>query len=423
MTKVVTVPGAERQRGAVLDDLTTRGTVASGHTVTEDWAYLHASATPPPERVPGVQLDGCFKSGSQLNPHHGWHRDAQFVIRLPDEWNGGLVVTAAPGIRRQYAADRLIGDWVLARGYAYAASDKGNSGPHFHTAGRAPGDAVAQWGYRMRELALAARETVRRHYGAEPRRCYATGLSNGGYLTRLQLERHPDLYDGGVDWSGPLWLAEGPNLLTHLPAWLAHYPRYRDSGDPDAHARLLEAGLPAGSEFLWEVHHRTYWDFTQRTYRAVFDPDHPGPGLPPEGLAFARPGEPGADADYDYAARPLAVHDAVSRVSLTGALGRPLLSLHGTLDALLPIGPHSDRYAALVTEAGRGHLHRQYRIEGGNHVDGFCDVFPGRLRPMLPAYRAAFEALEAWVERGVEPPDSRTVVWGGEVDGADVLIR
>jgi hypothetical protein len=322
------VPGAVRQSTAVLPDLTTPGTLASGRTVAADWENLHAAGTEQPTPVPGVQIDGCFASDTGLNTHHGWHRDAQFVLRLPDDWNGNLVVTAAPGIRRQYATDRLISDWVLARGYAYAATDKGNSGPEFHTAGREPGDALVEWELRLSQLTLAAKETVRAHYGAEPRRTYVTGISNGGYLTRVQLERHPDAYDGGVDWEGPLWRAEGPNLFTHLPAALAHYPRHRDGADPAAHALLIESGLPEGSEFLWEVHHRYYWDLTQRIYRAVFDPGYPGPGRPAAGEPFAAPGTPGADADYDYAARPHQVHEAVARVALTGAIRRPLLSLH-----------------------------------------------------------------------------------------------
>jgi fermentation-respiration switch protein FrsA (DUF1100 family) len=100
------------------------------------------------------------------------------------------------------------------------------------------------------------------------------------------------------------------------------------------------------------------------------------------------------------------VHDAVSPIALTGAIGKPLLSLHGTLDMLLPIGLHADAYVRLVAEAGRGALHRLYRIEGGNHVDGYCDLFAGTLRPMQPWYDSAFEALERWVDDGISPATS-----------------
>ena len=43
------------------------------------------------------------------------------------------------------------------------------------------------------------------------------GISNGGYLTRWQLENRPDLYDGGLDWEGTLFRADGPEPV-HLPA-------------------------------------------------------------------------------------------------------------------------------------------------------------------------------------------------------------
>jgi len=74
--------------------------------------------------------------------HHGWNHDSQFVLRLPEKWNGGLVVTGAPGVRRQYANDYAISDWLLARGYAFAATDKGNTGAAFYTDGTRPGDAI-----------------------------------------------------------------------------------------------------------------------------------------------------------------------------------------------------------------------------------------------------------------------------------------
>src|SRR3954454_7727889 len=115
------VPGAAYQVVACLDDLTTAGTVASGHTDPADWAGLQSAATRNPSGVPGIQIDGYFPDTSTLNTTHGWNHDSQFVIRLPEKWNGGVVVAGAPGSHREYANDATISDWVLAKGYAFAS--------------------------------------------------------------------------------------------------------------------------------------------------------------------------------------------------------------------------------------------------------------------------------------------------------------
>ncbi|MFF0833083.1 MULTISPECIES: tannase/feruloyl esterase family alpha/beta hydrolase [unclassified Streptomyces] len=401
----ITVPGAELQQISRHDDLTTSALAGTPYTDTADWAGLAAKGTVNPTGVPGLQIDGYFPGPSRLNTLHGWNHDAQFVIRLPDDWNGKLVVTGAPGVRKQYAMDTLVSDWVLGQGYAFAATDKGNSGPDFYTDGRRPGDAVVEWNRRTTELTRAAKAVVAQHYGHAPRRTYMTGISNSGYLTRWQLENHPELYDGGVDWEGPLWRAEGPNLFTFLPTAVAR--QLGRAGDEDMYA----AGFARGSEFLWPYHEKAYWGLTQKTYRAEFDPgydpDCPGAsaGSTVEEIFAPCP----SDAGYDYASRPRAVHDAVARVALTGRIGKPMITVHGTLDALIPIRVQSDLYARMIAEQGRSRLHRYYRIEGGTHVDSLYDTYPDRLRPILPCYRAAFTALTAWVERHEEPPASGTV--------------
>jgi hypothetical protein len=150
---------------------------------------------------------------------------------------------------------------------------------------------------------------------------------------------------------------------------------------------------------------------TQKTHRAAFDPGYdpacPGPsaGSTPERILA-----PGAsDAVYDHAPRPASVHRAVARVTLTGRIGKPLITLHGDLDALLPKAADSDVHAHMVDASGRGGLRRYRTVQGGTHVDGLYDTRPDRLRPVLPCYRSAFDALVAWVERGVRPPADRTV--------------
>jgi hypothetical protein len=399
------VPGAERQEKACLTDLTTAGTSQTGHTDPADWAGLHAAGTQNPTGVPGIQIDGYFPDSSTLNATHGWNHDSQFVIRLPDRWNGGLVVAGSPGVREQYANDFILGDWALARGYAFAATDKGNVGAQFFTDGARPGDALAEWNLRVTQLTVAAKAVATQAYRRAPKRTLAAGVSNGGYLVRWQLENRPWLYDGGVDWEGTLWRPDGHNLLTFLPTTLREYPRAA-AGDPAAHDAILAAGFAPGSELLWDYHYKVYWDLTQRIYREELDPSYDGDLV--AGVPFCAPGTPNCDADYDYAARPPAVREAVRRISLTGRIGKPLLTLHGTLDTLLPITEDSDTYTAMTGAAGRAPAHRYYRIAGGNHVDGLYDAHPGELRPMLPCFRTAFTAMEGWLD-GHAPPPSATV--------------
>lgn len=403
----VLVPGATKQVAACLEDLTTAGTVVSGHTIAAEWAGLQPAGAHNPSGVPGLQLDGYFPDTSTSNTDHGWNHDSQFVIRLPRHWNGGLVVTGSPGNRRQYANDFAISDWVLARGYAFAATDKGNTGAQFYRDGKRPGDAIAEWNFRLTQLTEAAKSVVGQRYGRRPRRTYAAGISNGGYLVRWQLENRPGLYDGGIDWEGTLWREDGPNLLTFLPTALRDYPAYAKTGDPRAHAEMLKAGFAPGSEPLWDYHYKVYWDLTQRIYRQEFDPSYSAPVE--AGTPFCTSGTPGCDADYVYAARPRTVQEAVDRVSLTGRIGRPLITLQGTLDTLLPISQDSDVYAGLIRGEGRDRLHRYYRIEDGNHVDGLYDAHPDLLRPILPCFHSAFAAMEDWTNGDRPPPPSTTV--------------
>jgi tannase/feruloyl esterase len=414
----IDVPRAPMQKVACLDDLTTSSTVKTGHTDPSDWSGLHAPGTRNPSGIPGIQVDGYFPDDSTSNTRNGWNHDSQFVIRLPDDWNGRLVVSGAPGTRAQYAGDFIFSDWLLARGFAYASTDKGNGGTGFYRDGKTPGDAVAEWNHRVTQLTRAANAVAGQRYGSRPRRTYAFGISNGGYLVRWQLENHPELFDGGVDWEGTLFQAREPNLLTYLPEALRHYPEYAATGDRAAHEAMIRAGFHRGSEFTWEYHYGVYWDLTQRLYREEFDPSYDG--ALEAGVPFCQSGMPNCDADYAYSRRPSA-HDALRKVALTGDLRRPMLTLHGTLDALLPIRTDSDIYSRMIRRHDRGGLHRYYRVPDGTHVDGLYAEYGDRVRPLLPCARRAFLRMTAWVERDRRPPPSATL--SRPADGADTVNR
>ncbi|MDP9385203.1 MAG: tannase/feruloyl esterase family alpha/beta hydrolase [Actinomycetota bacterium] len=408
------VPGAEVQLKSCLGDLTTAGTQRSGHTNTQDFQSLNAEGTRNPTGVRGIQVDGFFPDDSRSNTNNGFNHDSQYVIRLPEKWNGKLVMSGAPGVRRQYANDFIISDYVLSLGYAFASTDKGNTGLSFFRDGKEPGDAILEWHRRVRELTVATKDVIRQRYGREPERTYITGISNGGYLTRWALEKDPELYDGGVDWEGTLFRAEGPNLLTYLPPTLRNYPRFAATGDQGSRQRILDAGFFPGSEFLWDEHYTTFWDLTQRIFREEFDPGYDG--SMEAGIPFCQQGTPNCDANYDYASRPQSVKDAVGKVSLNGTIGKPLLSLHGDLDTLLPIRRDGAVYERLIGEAGRAPMHRFYTIERGNHIDAFYNGRERDLRPILPCQRATFLALDRWVEGGKTPPPTQSVPKPGQGD-------
>ena len=50
------------------------------------------------------------------------------------------------------------------------------------------------------------------------------------------------------------------------------------------------------------------------------------------------PGTPDCDADYDLETRPPEVKEAIAGISLTGRIGKPLLTLQGTLDTAVTPG-------------------------------------------------------------------------------------
>jgi len=148
----------------------------------------------------------------------------------------------------------------------------------------------------------------------------------------------------------------------HVPAAGDQGLRATISG-ADHRRRLRSAvGLPL------DYHYTVYWKLTQRIYAGELDPSYTG-----------------TEADYDYARRPEA-HKAIRRIALTGRIGKPLVTIQGTYDSLLPITQDSDVYAAMARRTG---LHTYLRVEAGNHVDGLVDAHPDQLVPLVPMLQRA----------------------------------
>ena len=164
---------------------------------------IHASAFHPTNAdIAGTEVTGLLKRGKRVQ---------SITFRLPDEWNGKLVVAGTPGLRNEYANEAVLVPWLLEAGYAYIAGDKGiPGGVGDMTSGKHP---TQHWGGMMIDLAILGQECLKKFAGERPSYIYAMGLSNGGYQTRRALEIDHErmlkgkkpLFDGGVDWSGAYW--------------------------------------------------------------------------------------------------------------------------------------------------------------------------------------------------------------------------
>jgi hypothetical protein len=257
---------------------------------------IHAAAFYPPVYNPeypdiaGIEVTGLLKKGRRMQ---------SITFRLPDAWNGKLVVAGTPGLRNEYANEAILVPWLLEAGYAYIAGDKGiPGGANDMVAGNHP---TQYWGDMMIDLAVLGRQLLKTYTGDLPELTYVMGLSNGGYQVRRALEidhqrvlrRKQRLFDGGVDWSGAYWPdrrvldADGNGRVSvaeyaaadtlvgsidkgtlamgwfHSLATLATQGEYeKDPRFPGAYLPMVNAGFSSESAI--------YWGY----YSSNFDPFH-----------------------------------------------------------------------------------------------------------------------------------------------------
>jgi hypothetical protein len=387
-----------------------------------------ADKTPITKVVPGVQLQARLADDPK--------GQARFLLRLPDGWNGRLVVAGASGTRSEFNGDWAWSDYVVQKGYAYASQNKGTLNFFFtnpttdplacrlnpssslwvHFYDDDPGMEFGRWNEFMILAARVARRGVDRHYGRGPAYTYAVGTSNGGYQVRRAVETAPDLFDGGVDWEGTFVDPTAQNLLTDLPPAVLNFAPYAASGFTDALAaqNIEAAGYPPdlvhGVASLWASYSASFWELTQCQWQKRLDPSY---------LTYVS-----GTGTYNYVARLSAsnVGAAVADIATTGRIQRPLVTVAGTMDALLPIDHHARAYARKVAavRAGDGDERAEYRlweIQNGNHIETFRQTFP-ELEYIEPHAQRAFDLLVEHVEHRQPLPPDQCVPRGGAISAS-----
>jgi hypothetical protein len=408
---------------------------------------------PPVTRVvPGLQIQARFADDPT--------GQGRFLLRLPNDWNGSLVVAGASGTRSEFNGDFAWSDFVLQKGYAYASQNKGVLNLRFTTADdplacrlnpasplfvhfydNDPGQPFTRWRDFIVKAAEVARQGVQARYGQRPRFTYAVGTSNGGYQVRRAVETAPHLFDGGVDWEGTFVDADAPNLLTDLPAAVLNFPDYVASGfSPSSTAakNIRAAGYPpdvrAGAASLWSSNWTSFWEVTQCQWQKRLDPGFD---------TYANDGT----ATYNYIERLSRsdVGEQMAAIATTGRIQRPLVTVAGTLDALLPIDHHARAYARQVRaqaadddhrggrdddrDRGRGGhpgghpggkreaTYRLYEVQNGSHLETLQDTF-AEIELIQPHAWRAFELLARHVEQRAPLPPDQCIPRGGQIADA-----
>lgn len=326
---------------------------------------------------------------------------ATYVIDVPEGWNGTLLLFShgyarGPANPAQNAPGEAVRPLLLAKGYALAGSS-------YASTGWAVEDAVPD---QIATLdAFAA--TVGR-----PKRTLAWGSSMGGLTTVALIERHPERFDGALPMCGSVGgaipmmngafdaafafktlLAPDLKLMGGVDdravAERAGAVVAQARQTPEGRARLALvaalAQLPgatlddrlksfvmgvffpradqerrAGGVFSWN----TGVDY-RRQLRATGARDEVAKAYAAAGLDLD--GDLAAvNAAPRQAADPRAVAYLTAHYVPTGALSRPVLTLH-TTDDPLTVAANEGSYAAKVAARGEGRLLRQVFVARTGH--------------------------------------------------------
>ena len=393
--------------------------------------------TPITKAVPGLQIQARIASDPL--------GQARFLLRLPADWNGRLVVAGASGTRSEFNGDFAWSDYVVQKGYAYASQNKGVYNLRLSTAAdplacrlspdvpvfvhfydNDDGQQFARWAEFMVRAGEIARKGAQAGYGQPPRYTYAVGTSNGGYQVRRAVELAPQVFDGGVDWEGTFVDEHAPNLLTDLPAAVLNFPDYRAGGFNTAStaAKNIEAAgyppdiasdLGTTPTTLWTNNWNQFWEVTECQWQKRLDPTYD---------TYVS-----GTSTYNYVNR-LSVSDVGAQMAAfatTGQIQRPLVTVAGTMDSLLPINHHARAYARKVeaarasTRGGRDERHAAYRlyeVQNGNHIENYRQLNFSKLEFIQPHAQKAFDLIVDHVERGRSLPPSQCIARGAAI--ADV---
>jgi pimeloyl-ACP methyl ester carboxylesterase len=361
-----------------------------------------------------------------------------YIIRVPANWNGTLLVFAHEAQLGPPVAQAAPIAWPLVT-------------PSLEQQLLELGYALAGSGYRSDSIKEAVQRTLAltnffKGRIGNPSRTIIWGTSLGGMVSLKLIEDHPDIYAGAIANAAPA--AGNPENadedLSFCLAYAAAFPWHEDLWGPVEDLRddldyfaevlpiLLAEALPGPDTFgRWEfirlvmkippeafwgldpVNGSPFWAMLMwraTETRAAMEAQDGGPVAENVDLQYALiPTEKdylasfGVDADEMLAymnARTNITADRAARIlaghwgGFSGRLLRPVLTMHSRFDGLISVSQES-YYAALVQTAGYSDQLVQAYVNDVGHISFSADQ-----------YLSVLAALESWLDTGVRPGES-----------------
>ncbi len=258
---------------------------------------------------------------------------AKYTARIPnpiENWNGKLIVYCHGYSHIEANVTTLLSnasptvDPLIAYGYAVAASSYGGGGYNVQQGIKAT--------YELTQYLIKTYNVVGK--------IFLWGISMGGNIALLTGQKYPEVYSGVLDVCGSKDLTDAYNAkMDFLSA--------KDDADMVAKLQAINALVPpypfstlapplSSQLASWKT-------FCNTSVADIVAECGGTPQTAPQG--YARD-SPTANAD----------------------ISKPVITVHGTSDALVPIS-QTRKYHDAVVAAGHASLHRLYVIPGGQHGD------------------------------------------------------
>lgn len=320
---------------------------------------------------------------------------ATYRICMPDDWNGKLLVYAHGYV----APTRPLGipeDQLGVPGSPTVAELANTLGYGFVTSGYSTNGLAIQQGIADLVDAVAIFSAQE----GEPSQVLLAGVSEGGAITVLALERHPEVFDGGLAMCGPYGSFRDqinyfgdfrvtfdyffPNLLP--PTAIDVPPTLLDSWESSYYSMTVQPVISATAQI-------TAVNQLLAVTNAPFEPADPVTKISTikdllwynvfatNDAASKLGGQPFANRARNYVGslndqalnQSVARYDAdgealvaLAAYETTGRLTRPLITMHTTGDPIVPLW-QATQYAAKVAHVGRSAFLESVVLENYGH--------------------------------------------------------